>query len=164
MDAAERVLIVYYSLEGNTGFVADECKKHLNLSVRRLIVQNEPPKRGIMKFLKGGSSALRGLTPELANVDIRLDRFQTIILACPVWAGTCPPAMNSFLKEYPIGGKDIYLIGTSAGGNAEKMFDTMKSKLAGNNILGTLSLTKPLKNKEDTAAKVADFCAKMLAH
>ena len=38
-------LLIYYTFEGNTGFVADELRKRLDLAVKQLRVEHEPPKR-----------------------------------------------------------------------------------------------------------------------
>jgi hypothetical protein len=51
-----------------------------------------------------------------------VEDYSDIILAFPIWAGTFPPAIGAFLKQYPFQGKNIRIIACSGGGNAEKAF------------------------------------------
>lgn len=153
-------LMVYYSLNGNSAFAAEELMKHIDMDVERLKVRNEPKTRGFGKFLKGGAAALRGSDPGLWTVAADPQEYYEIVIAFPVWAGTYPPAIGAFLKQKPFRGKSVYLIGCSASGNAEGAFGKLTDALQGNTVLGTLSLKNPLKNKEEAAEEIRVFAAR----
>ena len=152
------VLLVYYSFEGNTSYVADLIQAHCpDVTAERLIAENEPPKKGLGKFFLGGKSALLQSDPHLKPVRSKPEDFAKIILAFPVWAGTYPPAIGAYLKSVEIKNKEIYVIACSASGNAEKAIAKTKAALPDNTHKGSLSLLNPLKNKETVEKQVADF-------
>ncbi|MBR3642147.1 MAG: hypothetical protein IKN57_01440 [Parasporobacterium sp.] len=158
---AKKTLIVYYSLSGNIDYVAGEVRRNLRLSMQKLEPEQEPPKTGLKKLIVGGKSALSKKTDiAIKPLQYSPENYDTILIACPVWAGTYPPAIATFLKQYTFTGKNVYLIGASAGGNAEKMFDKIKAALPGNEFKDTLSLKAPLKDKEKTSELVGEFCRK----
>ncbi|MBP3850976.1 MAG: NAD(P)H-dependent oxidoreductase [Erysipelotrichaceae bacterium] len=154
-------LMIYYSFEGNTDYVASKFKEYLDIDTERLTVMNEPPKKGLGKFLHGGKSALRKEDPRMNALQADVQAYDTILIAFPVWAGTCPPAIDMCLKTYPFKDKNVYIIATSASGNAKKAMINVTEMMAGNLIVDTLSLTSPLKNKEKTDAQIQEFCQKI---
>ena len=155
---AKKTLIVYYSFEGNIDFTAGEVRRYLRLAMQKLEPENEPPKSALRKFLIGGKDALTKKEVKLKVLQYRPENYDTILIACPVWAGTYPPAIAAFLKQYPFSGKDVYLIGASASGNAAKMFEKLKAGLSGNTVKDTLSLKSPLKNKQAVTEQIGEFC------
>ena len=152
------VLLVYYSFEGNTSFVADTVKAFCPaIMTERLIAENEPPKKGFGKFFLGGKSALLQSDPHLKPVQSSSDDFAKIILAFPVWAGTFPPAIGAYLKSIGIKNKEVYVIACSASGNADKAIAKAKAALPDNTHKASLSLINPLKNKETVEKQLTDF-------
>ncbi len=154
-------LMIYYSFEGNTDYVAHKFKEQLDIDIERLTVMNEPPKKGLGKFLHGGKSALRKEDPRMNAIQADVNAYDTILIAFPVWAGTCPPAIDMCLKTYPLKDKNVYLIATSASGNAKKALAYVTDRVTGNLVVDTLSLTSPLKNKEKTDGQIREFCQKI---
>ena len=155
-------LMVYYTLDGNTGFVAKKLYGLIDMDVERLKVTKEPPKSGPGKILAGGRSALRKEDPGLIPLAADVGSYYDIVIAFPVWAGTWPPAVEAFLNAYPVTRKNIYIIACSGSGNAEKAIAKLSERLtgSGNIILGTLSLKSPLKNLRETEARLAEFAAR----
>ena len=150
-------LLIYYTFEGNTGFVAEELQKHLDLTAERLWVEHEPPKKGLGKFLHGGKDALMGSDPGLLPLQNDPTAFSGIVLAYPIWAGTYPPAISAFLKQYPLQGKRVFVIACSASGNGTKSVENVRAALPECEIISSLNLTNPLKNQETAAREIAAF-------
>ena len=157
----EKALLVYYTLEGNTGYVASVLDQYEGIDVEQLKPQKEPPKNGVGKFLLGGMKALLRSDPELMPVNADVNSYQNIILAFPIWAGTFPPAIGAFLKQYPFSGKNVCVIACSASGNADRAFAKVKDAVPGNKITGTLSLVNPLNNKLEATAKIEKMFGKI---
>ncbi len=153
----KKLLFVYYSFEGNTQFVVETAAGIKSMDTQRLLPEYEPPKKGLGKFLKGGGSAIKKETPVLKKLVHDPSKYEKLIIGYPIWAGTYPPAVASFLKEYPLNDKKIYLIACSGSGNAKKSFKHMIEELGGNEIIGTLSLKEPKKNKEAAAEQIKEF-------
>lgn len=152
-----KTLLIYYTFEGNTGYVAGKMKELCDLDTERLVVEKEPPKTGFGKFFWGGKSAIFKENPHLQPVKSNIDDYENIMIAFPVWAGTYPPAIGAFFNKYKLQGKRVYLIACSASGNAEKALTCAKQRLTGNTIAGTLSLVSPLKHREKTDAALHRF-------
>ena len=154
-------LLIYYTFEGNTGFVADELEKRLDLVTERLRVEHEPPKKGLGKFLHGGKSALMGEDPGLLPLQNDPAAFSVILLAYPVWAGTYPPAVGAFLKRYPLQNKTVHVIACSASGKGDKSIENVRAALPDCEVVSGLSLMNPLKNRETAIRKLAAFAEKL---
>ena len=147
-------LVIYYSLEGNSAFVAEEISERTGAVIEQLVVDKEPPKKGFGKILVGGRSAIFKEDPGLHLVKENVDDYYRIILVFPVWAGTFPPAIGAFLDTNQIRGKDVYIIACSGSGDGDKAIRNAIKKLPGNRILGTLNLQSPLDHQEDAKEKI----------
>ena len=153
----QKVLIVYYSLEGNTEFVAKEIKRCTGADLVRLVPEKEIPTSGFGKYFFGGKAALTHTFTHLQPVEKDPKDYDTIVLAGPVWAGTYPPAIGTFLNEHRFTGKNVYLAATSKSGNAGKFFRDLEAKLSGNQIRSVLSVTNPLKDQEQAKKETEAF-------
>ena len=149
--------VVYYSLQGNCEFVANEIAGKLGVQALRLVPDVEPPKKGFGMFLKGGRMAVMKKTPELVGFDFNADDYDTIVLCSPVWADRYAPAIRSFLARADLSGKKIAIVASSAGGNAEKMMDALAADSKAE-VIGRLSLLLPLKKQDEAREKIARFC------
>ena len=154
-------LLIYYTFEGNTGFVADELQKRLDLAAERLRVEHEPPKKGLGKFLHGGKGALMGEDPGLLPLQNDPAAFSVIVLAYPVWAGTYPPAVGAFLRRYPLQNKTVHVIACSASGNGAKSMENVRAALPDCEVVSGLNLISPLKHRESAARELAVFAEKL---
>ena len=149
--------VVYYSLQGNCEFVANEIAGKLDAKTIRLVPDVEPPKKGFGMFFKGGGMAVMKKTPGLVGFDFNADDYDTIVLCSPVWAGRYAPAVRSFLSRTDLSGKKIAIVASSAGGDAEKMLDTLAADSRAE-VIGRLSLVLPLKKQDEAREKIAQFC------
>jgi len=153
----QKILVVYYSLEGNTEFVAKEIGRCTGADLLRLVPEKEIPVSGFGKYFFGGKAALTHSLTHLNPFDEKPEEYGTIVLAGPVWAGTYPPAIGTFLDEHRFSGKNIYLVATSKSGNAGKFFRELEAILAGNQIRSVLSVANPLKNQEQAREETRAF-------
>ena len=152
------ILLVYYSLEGNTQFAAETAAGCASMDVERLVPLKEPPKKGFGKFFWGGKSVVMNERPELEALKFSPDSYGTIIFAFPVWASSYPPAIATYLRDCKLTGKDVYVIACSAGGNAA--FEKLAKQLEGCTVKDTLSLTDPAKDKDKNSALIKEFIDK----
>lgn len=143
-----KTAIIYYSLEGNMDYIAKRISIDNAADLYRLIPKKEYPTGKVSKFVWGGKSATFGEKPALVNEKIDLDKYDTLIIGSPVWAGTTAPPLNSFFEDYSISGKNIFLIATCGGGSTDKLFAKMKSHLNENEIKGTYTFVEPLHSQD----------------
>ncbi|WP_051226863.1 flavodoxin family protein [Butyrivibrio sp. MC2013] len=157
MAETGRILMVYYSFEGNVEYISRIVSKELPADLFRLEPDREPPKKGIGKILLGGMDVVLGRLPRIVPCKYNLSDYSQIIIATPVWAGSYAPALGTFLKENHLQGKRIYLIVSSSSGNADKMLLKLEDSLTGNNVVGTLSVKDPLRNEEEERPRIEAF-------
>ena len=62
-------LVVFYSLEGNTKFIASQIAKKVNADILELKTKKEYPNKGFKKYFWGGRSVLFNQKPELMEYD-----------------------------------------------------------------------------------------------
>ncbi len=142
-------VVIYYSYSGNMEAAAKKAAELTNADVIRITTKEEPKGKGFKAMLKGGHQALKGFKP-IINVDgLDLSQYDTVILGTPVWAGTFAPAMRTFLENYPFTNKKVFLMATSASGNAKKMMKNLETILENNAIVGAVSLRDPLTHPEE---------------
>ena len=154
-----KILTVYYSLDGNTEFAADQIRSITGADLEKLIPEKEPTRSGFLKLLEGGFQALIHYKPRIARLKHDPTDYDTIVLACPVWTGTCPPAMETFLHKESFSGKEVVICAVSASGKADRMIEHIKSEIGSDNTVSvTASLIEPLKNPDKTKQKLEEFC------
>ena len=144
-----KTALIYYTFEGNTGFIAEELENRMDLDVVRLVPDKEPPKSGIGKILLGGKSAIAKDNVKLAPIGIDLNSYDNLILAFPIWAGRLPPAMHSFLKQNRLEDKNLFVIACSASGKGDGAINAVMDYVRNCRIVGSLNLKNPLQNKDE---------------
>ncbi|MNT05686.1 flavodoxin [compost metagenome] len=141
--------LIYFSLEGNMEYIANEIAKGMDIDVIRLVPEKNYPNGKVSKFFWGGKSVMFGEKPKLVNKHINFDEYDTVLLGTPIWASTFTPPLNTLFSEYTIKDKKIALVATHGGGGADKCFEKMKELLDGNNFVGEFQFNDPLKNRND---------------
>ena len=136
-----KILVVYYSLDGNTELAANQIKDITGADLEQLIPEHEPVRKGFRKLAAGGFQALIHYKPRIKRLRHRLEDYETIVIAAPVWAGTCPPAMETFLNKESFSGKEVVICACSASGKADRMIDRIRHFVGRDN---TVSVTTSL--------------------
>ena len=139
----EDTAIVYYSLDGNTDYIARRIAEKTGAKLVRLETKRAYPLKGVKKFFIGGRDTLFGARPELKAPLPDLAPFRNIVIGTPVWASRPAPAINTFLRRAKLAGKRIALFACSGGGQAETCLDKMQALLAGSTILCRASFVSP---------------------
>ncbi|WP_049945142.1 flavodoxin family protein [Butyrivibrio sp. AC2005] len=92
-------LIVYYSLEGNTEYIAEKLAENIGTELLKLIPKKSyQQKSTFAKYFWGGKSAVMAEKPELEPYKIA-DDYDEIIIGFPVWAGNITPPIRTFVSE-----------------------------------------------------------------
>ncbi len=157
-----KTLLVYYSLEGNTDWVARKIAEEIDTDILRLIPKKKRPMIGPLKFIIGGKSVIFREKPKLEEYDISVEDYDCVILATPVWASGFAPALRTFLAENDLSQKRVAIVACSGSGNAKKCMLKLR-KAAGNpRVSATLSLVNPRKKQSmENEEKILDFCGKI---
>lgn len=153
-----KILVVYYSLEGNTELAAEDLRQITGADLEKLIPESEPDGKNFSKYLVGGFTALTRYKPRIKALKHSVDDYDTIVIASPVWAGTCPPAVETFLHKEPFSGKQVEIVATSKSGNADSMIRRITQLVGSDNTVElTCSLKDPLADPDKCRQKLEEF-------
>jgi len=153
-------LIVYYSLEGNTEYVAEKIARACGFDLLRIVPKKKYPSKGLNKFLWGGFSVVMSETPELEPYDFDHDAYDRIVFGFPVWASNITPPIRTFIKENDLKGKKIAAFACQSGNGAEKAFGKMKSAIGIDELEAELVLIDPkMKYRAENNDKINAFCS-----
>ena len=156
--------IVYYSMSGNTEYVAERISEKVDVDLIKIVPKKEYPNKGLKKFLWGGKSALMGDTPELIDYVFDGDRYDCIIFGSPVWAAQFTPPIRSFINENKekLKNKKIAAFACFSGSGADNALEKLKNLLEIENFDVKLTLIDPKNRKSDEKDKEIDeFCNKL---
>ncbi|MFX1437083.1 MAG: flavodoxin family protein [Promethearchaeota archaeon] len=157
----KKVLVVFYSLTGNTKMIAEAIAESINSDILELKPVKELKADSGMKYFWGGYQATMKLKPKLEHFNKNPLDYDIIFLGTPVWAWTYSPPIRSFLGKFDLKGKNVALW-TSSDGDGVKAMNRFKEALKNSNILGQISFQSPLKNKPESAKEQAIGWAKEL--
>lgn len=144
-----KCLTIFYSLEGNTRFIAEAINNELKGDILEIKAKKEIPNKGFKKFLWGGKQVLLGEKPQIEDINIDFTKYDLIVFGTPVWASNFAPVFNTFFEQYNIKDKKVALFCCHGGGKEGKTFIKFKEKLNGNIFLGETTFEDPLKKDAD---------------
>ncbi len=146
-----RALVIYYSLQGNTRFIAKKIAQATKAEILELSPLKDVPSKGFLKYILGGKAALSKQEPPLNPLSKNPQEFDLLFLGTPVWGGTHAPAWNTLFREHPFFGKELALFCCHGGGKG-KVFTKMEAALPkGNHLLGCIDFCEPLKKETSRA-------------
>lgn len=150
----KKVLIVYYSLTGNTQFIAETIQDALKVDIEELKPIKELNPNSSMRFMWGGMQATMKKKPDLNPIQKNPLEYDLIFLGTPVWAWTFTPPVRSYLSKYDLSGKKV-AIWTCNAGDGKKALSRFKEALKDAQILGEISFQVPLNNNPEEAKERA---------
>lgn len=159
---SEKILVVYYSLEGNCDFVARTIAEETGGDLLRIKPKKEISASG-SKFFWGGAQVTMRQKPELKKLTKDPSKYDIIFLGTPVWAWTFTPPIRSLLKQVEFKDKKVAFFCTHEG-NYGKTFQNLKNQLKGNKFLGEIALEAPVfkKTEKKTEKKLKKWVAEIL--
>lgn len=161
-----KTLLVYYSLEGNSKYVAEKIKDYggEGVSLLELKPVKKYPTGAVSKFFWGGKSAVMGEKPELESYSVNLDEYERVIFGFPVWASRFTPPLKTFIDENREGLKDkkISAFACMAGSGGDKALCKLKEELEIDEFEAEAILINPgNKKSQDNELKIMGFCEKL---
>ena len=157
----EKILIVYYSLTGNTKIIAEAIAEAINSDILELKPVKELDAEGGSKYFWGGFQATMKKKPKLKPFDIDPLEYDLIFIGTPVWAWTYSPPIRSFLSKFNLSGKNVALWTCSAGDGVKAM-NRFKEALKDTNILGEIRFQEPKQHDPEVNREKASVWAKQI--
>jgi flavodoxin len=163
--ADSKILVAYYSRTGTTRLLAQKISYPLRSAVDE--IDDKKERKGVMGFLSGGKDAMEKKSTEI-NSRQNPNDFDLVIIGCPVWVGTIPPAIRAYAEKFPQlkvnceNGKTKVAFFSTAGSDVNNCFTQMK-ELFGEPIETLLCTTKEARSDSlELKEKIAKFCSNAL--
>ena len=154
-------LVVYFSFEGNTGYVADKICKQTGADKLCLVPKKAYKGEGFTKFIWLGRSAVMADKPALEDYSVDLGKYDRIIFGFPVWASNVTPPLRTFILENKEGleGKRFVSFACQAGNGAQKAFPKLAKLLGVTAFEKTEVFIDPkAQQSEEKDAQIDAFC------
>lgn len=145
----EKKLVIYYSLSGNTEYVADLIAKYAGADTLKIELLKELPEKGIGRILELIRFLFFRKMPEIKDITVDIDDYDVIYIGTPVWAGNMAAPMKTFFSKYKFLGKKVIVFCT-AGKTIGKTLENMKKELDDNEIIGGTMFLDVQNKKEET--------------
>ena len=108
-----KILVVYYSLEGNTKLIAEAVSKAVSGDILQIKPEKDINPKSKMRYLIGGKKSITKEKPELMPYDVKAEDYDVLFIGTPVWAGNFTPAIRSFFAKTNLKSKKIALFNCS---------------------------------------------------
>lgn len=134
------ILVVYYSLFGNTKNLALEITRQTNGTLRELIpIKNYSfDYNTAVKEVRNEIS--RGFCPKLIAGNESIDDYDIVFIGTPNWFKTLAPPVLSFLRQHDFSGKIIIPFCTHGGGELGHIENDISNECLGSKILPGLAV------------------------
>lgn len=130
-NTGSRMLVVYFSATGNTEAVAETIAEVTGADVYEIIPE-QPYTDDDLNYNDDSCRANREMNDESARPAIsggveNIEQYDTIFLGYPIWWGTMPRIINTFLDTYDLSGKTIMPFCTSGSSGISSSVSDIRS-------------------------------------
>ena len=103
-----KTLVIYYSFSGNCQLIAESFNNSIDVDIVKI---RELSKRtNLSAYTMGIFKAMNKRGSNILPLDVDMNHYHSICLITPVWAGSLPPAVYSFIREYNVSRKSVHVI------------------------------------------------------
>ena len=137
---SNKVLVVYFSETGNTQKLAKLISDKVGGDFIKIeTVQKYPTNyQDLVDYAEEEKN--KNARPELKELNIDLDKYDTIFVGYPIWWYQMPMAMYSFFDTYDFSGKTIVPFNTHEGSGVSGTNDDIKKLEPKANVLKSLAI------------------------
>ncbi len=131
---APRVLIVYYSLSGNTADVANAIQDATGGDIYRIELVNDYPANKKERREQLMAEIEQNYLPPLREPGPNIAEYDIIFLGSPVWGYHLSQPVKSFLRKYDLSGKTVIPFASHGGGGRSRLFSDVANLCVGCNV------------------------------
>lgn len=131
----DNVLIVYYSRTGITEKIANDIHNIVGGDIIKIeTVEPYPEDYNTVVDIAQDEKA-ENYRPEINTVIDNIDQYDTVYIGYPIWWGTMPMAMFTFIESYNLDGKTIIPFSTSGGSGLGTSVRDLRDSLPNANVV-----------------------------
>lgn len=101
---------------------------------------------GNLKHIWGSTQVTLPEEPSITPIEENLESYDLLFLGTPVWAGGVAPPVRTFIKEREFFRREFALF-ASYSGRTGRVFQDLRKRLAGNEVLGEIGVREPLEQR-----------------
>ena len=150
---------VGYVEKGNTEIVAEMIAEETNADVFAIqpIVPYPDVYSEMLEVSRRETS--ENARPAIKDTVTDFDKYDVIFIGYPIWSGTCPMIIRTFIESYDFSGKTVIPFCTHAGSRLGSSVAVIRSQLQNATVLSGLAIqgTTAQNNREETKNTVAKF-------
>lgn len=137
---SNKVLVIYFSETGNTQKLAKLISDKVGGDFIKIeTIQKYPTNyQDLVDYAEEEKN--KNARPELKELNIDLDKYDTIFVGYPIWWYQMPMAMYSFFDTYDFSGKTIVPFNTHEGSGVSGTNDDIKKLEPKANVLKSLAI------------------------
>lgn len=139
-----KTLIVYFTRTNTTKIVAKEIGKKINATVEE--IKDGKNWSGVTGFLKAGRAAMKKSLTDNSPIANRIEEYDMVVIGSPVWAGTLPPAIRTFVTDNKTKFKKVAFFTTQGGENKQRIFSDFAELLGSSPVVEMFVTTKQVKS------------------
>lgn len=109
-----KTLVIYYSFDGSTKFIAENIASSLNADLCRIKPIYDLKHQGLKTYINGARLILNKCKPQLDDFRVDFSRYDRIYVGTPIWAFNVAPAIRTLLID-KIRNKEVALFYTHNG-------------------------------------------------
>lgn len=121
-----KTLVVYYSRTGNTEAMAKQIQTWTNADIIRIETVKAYPEGYQETTEVAKEEKNNNARPEIKGNAKDVDQYDTIFIGFPIWWGTYPMAIATFIDNHNLEGKTIIPFCTHGGGGVDQGFNDVK--------------------------------------
>lgn len=125
--ASGKTLVAYFSWSpsGNTEKMAKSIADQTGADILRLEPQTPYPTDYSACGEVARAERDENARPEIANLPVSLDEYDTVFVGYPIWWHTAPMIIGTFLEHFDLTDKDIYPFAQSSSMDTEQFANSM---------------------------------------
>ena len=131
-ETESKALVVYFSCTGNTKAVAEKIAQLTGADLYE-IVPAEPYTDEDLNYNNDSCRANREMNdpaarPAIGSNTVEISAYDTVYIGYPIWWGTMPRIINTFLDTYDLSGKTVMPFCTSGGSGVSKSVSDIRAE------------------------------------
>ena len=128
-DGNGKILVAYFSCTGNTKALAKNAADVLKADLYEIVPENKYTSEDLNYNNESTRATVEqkdnGARPAINGNVASFEKYDTIVIAYPIWWGQAPRIIDTFLESYDFLGKKIIPICTSASSDVGSSADVL---------------------------------------
>ncbi|WP_298651702.1 flavodoxin [uncultured Proteiniphilum sp.] len=121
-----KTLVVYYSRTGNAEAVAKQIQTLTNADLFRVETVKAYPEGYHETTEVAKEEKNNNARPEIKTKVENIDQYDTVFIGFPIWWGTYPMVIATFIESHNLKGKTIIPFCTHGGGSVDQGFNDVE--------------------------------------